>query len=39
VTVPEPVAHDDLILELVAATLAAPLAVDGRTVRLDLLRA
>jgi hypothetical protein len=39
VTVPEPVAYDELVLGLVAATLAAPIAVDGRTVRLDLLRA
>lgn len=39
VTVPEPVAHDELVQRLSAATLAAPLHVDARTVRLDLLRA
>jgi hypothetical protein len=39
VTVPEPAAYDEVLLRLVAATLAAPLVVDGRTVRLDLLRA
>jgi hypothetical protein len=39
VTVPEPAPYDELLLRLVAATLAAPLTVDARTVRLDLLRA
>jgi len=39
VTVPEPAPYDELVLGLAAATLAAPLVVDGRTVRLDLLRA
>ncbi len=39
VTVPEPVSYDELVLPLAAATLAAPLHVDARTVRLDLLRA
>lgn len=39
VTVPEPMPFDDLVLGLAAATLAAPLTVDGRAVRLDLLRA
>jgi hypothetical protein len=31
--------YDDLLLGLAAATLAAPLTVVGRSVRLDLLRA
>lgn len=39
VAVPEPMPFDDLVLRLAAATLAAPLTADGRTVRLDLLRA
>ena len=39
VTVPEPVAYDELVFNLAAATLAAPMTIDGRTVRLDLLRA
>jgi len=39
VTVPDEVAYDELVLRLAAATLAAPLLVEGRTVRLDLLRA
>lgn len=39
VAVPEPVAYDELLLRLVAATLAAPLTTSARTVRLDLLRA
>ncbi len=39
VTVPEPAGYDDVVQRLSAATLAAPLRVDERTVRLDLLRA
>lgn len=39
VTVPEPMPFDALVLDLTAATLAAPLTVEGRTVRVDLLRA
>ncbi|MBI2389197.1 MAG: hypothetical protein HYV09_06235 [Deltaproteobacteria bacterium] len=39
VTVPDEVAYDQLVLRLAAATLAAPLVIDGRAVRLDLLRA
>lgn len=39
VTVPDEVPYDELVLRLVAATLAAPLVVEGRTIRLDLLRA
>lgn len=39
VTVPEEVPYDELVLRLAAATLAAPMLVEGRTVRLDLLRA
>jgi hypothetical protein len=39
VTVPEPVAYDELVFGLAAATLAAPMTVDGRTARVDLLRA
>lgn len=39
VTVPDEVAYDELVLRLAAATLAAPFLVEGRTVRLDLLRA
>lgn len=39
VTVPDEVAYDQLVLRLASATLAAPLVLDGRAVRLDLLRA
>jgi hypothetical protein len=39
VAVPELMPYDELVLELAAATLAAPLTVDGRAVRVDLLRA
>jgi len=39
VTVPDPAPYDELVLGLAAASLAAPLVVDARTVRLDLLRA
>lgn len=39
VTVPDEVPYDEVVLRLAAATLAAPMIVEGRTVRLDLLRA
>lgn len=39
VTVPELMPFDALVLELTAATLAAPLRVEGKAVRIDLLRA
>lgn len=39
VTVPDEVPYDEVVLRLAAATLAAPMIVEGRAVRLDLLRA
>lgn len=39
VTVPTPSSYDEVVLRLAAATLAAPLELEGGTVRVDLLRA